>query len=805
LESLLQDIRYGFRVLLKSPVFTIAAILCLGLGIGANAAIFSFVYGIAIRPLPFDDSHRLLYLNENSPARGYSRLSISYADFADWREQQATFENISIYSGWSLTLTGDGEPERISGTRVSHELLETLRVRPLHGRGFIPEEEMEGGARVVIIGHALWKNRYGSDSTLVGRTLILSGEPHTVVGVAPDGFTFPEFSQFWVPIRQSRTESRGNHSFRGVGRLNRGVSQEEARTELNTIAARLAEEYPETNSDVGAVTAPLKEEFVGDYRAAALIFYGVVCFVLLLACANVANLMLARAAARRREVAVRTSVGATRGRVVRQLLVESIVLSLFGGALGIGLGRVGRDLILAGIPVDIPYYIGYEMNMPVVLSMVGITVLCGILFGLAPAIESSNPHLVRTLQAGSGRTSDGVRKSLFRSALVAFEVGLALVVLVGAGLMMKSFLTLRTAEPGFDQENILTMRVSLPASDYSSGRAQWRFFEDAIQRIESIPGVVGATAAWNLPMSGYNWGISYYVEDTEPPPPGQYPVASHHIIKPGYFEILGIPLLQGRDFDERDVQEGSVPVAIVNETFVERYWPDENPLGKRFIYGTTPSEDNPWMEVIGVAGDARYAGLNVDIREGFYRTDGQYSNTSMALAVKTARDPLEMADVVRQAVWAIDPNLPASQVMTMERLAQERHWEPTLYSWMFGIFSLIALVLAAVGVYGVVSYSVAQRTREFGIRMALGAGSGRVVGLVVRQGMLLTAIGLVGGILVALALMRFLQSIMFGINPTDPGVYTITALAMAAVAILAAYLPARRATHVDPVIALRNE
>ena len=805
MDTLLQDIRFGIRMLLKSPLFTVAAVLCLGLGIGANAAIFSFVYGIVIRPLPFDESNRLVYMNENSPSRGFSRMSISYPDFVDWREQNTTFEGIALHRGWSFTLTGDGEPERISGALASHELLDVLRVQPIYGRGFLPGEEVEGGPRVVLIGYALWKNRFGADPALVGRSITLNGEPYTVIGIAPEGFWFPYVQQLWAPLQLSPTEGRGDRSYQAVGRLREGVTLEEARAEMGTIAARLAGQYPGSNSDVGVSAVPLKREFIGDSREAALIFYGVVTFILLLACANVANLMLARATARQREIAIRTSLGAARGRIARQLLTESVVLSLAGGVLGLGLGRVGRDLILAGIPVELPYFIGYEMNAPVVLTIVAITVLSGILFGLAPAIGSSNPDLVRTLQEGSGRTSGGVKRGFFRSFLVALEVGLALVVLVGAGLMMKSFLAMRTIEKGFDAEKILTMRISLPDAGYDTGAKRRLFYEEAVERIRAVPGVERASAISGLPLSGYNWGASFYAEGMEPPPPGQNPIANHRIVLPGYFETLGIPLLQGRDFDERDAREGAVPTVIVNETFANRYWPGENPLGKRLAYGSGPSEENPWMEVVGVAGDVRHYGLNSEIREGFYRPHGQYPVGSLALAVKTRGDPLDLVDAVRRQIWTIDPDLPPYQIQTMERVVQQRNWEPTLYSWMFGIFSLIALVLAALGVYGVVAYSVAQRTREFGIRMALGAGSGRVVGMVVRQGGLLAAIGLVAGVAASLGLMRFLQSIMFGINPTDPAIYAVTAATMAAVAMVASYLPARRATHIDPVIALRQE
>ncbi len=804
MESFISDIRFGFRMLIKSPVFTIAAVLCLGLGIGANAAIFAFLYGIVISPLPFEDSNRLIMIREYAAERGFN-MSVSYPDFIDWRQQQQVFEEILAVGGTSRTLLGEGEPERIQGARISHTMHDVLRVQPIVGRGITEEDDSEGAPGVVLIGHGLWERRFGSDPALVGTAISLSGEPFTVIGIMPRGFTFPETARFWVPLRLNPVNNRGNHSFRAVGRLKQRVSMEQALVEMESIAARLAQEYPGTNGDVGVRLRSLKEDYIGDTREPVWIFYAVVCFILLLACANVANLMLARAAARQQEIAIRSSIGAGRARIARQLITEAVLLSLVGGGLGMFLGRVGRDLVASGIPVDLPFYIRFDMNLPVILSMIGITVLCGILFGLAPAIEATRPNLVRVLQAGSGRTSDGVHKSWFRSFLVALEVGLALVVLVGAGLMMKSFMAMRAVEPGIDPENMLTMRIVVPGAEYDTPEKRIRLFDDAIQRVRSIPGVVSASAVSGLPMSGYNWGNSYYVEGTEPPAEGRWPIANHRIILPGYFQTMGIQLLQGRDFNERDSMEGARQAVIVNQAFVERWWPDENPLGKRISYSSEPDEDNPWMEVVGVVTGVRHYGLDSDISIGIYRPHGQWGNSDMSLAVKTQSDPLSYVEAVRREIWSIDPKLPPYGIRTMKRVIHEGNWEAPLYSWLFAAFSLVALVLAAVGVYGVVSYSVAQRTREFGIRMALGADRSRVIGLVVRQGALLTAFGLIGGLAVALALMHFLQSIMFGINPTDPAVYAVTAGAMAGVAILASYMPARRATRVNPVKALQME
>ncbi len=804
MNSLIGDIRFGFRVLVKSPLFTVSAVLCLGLGIGANAAMFTFFYAILIDPLPFEESSRLVDIMETLTANGQRRISVSYPDYVDWSERNHVFSSMAAYDWSNFTLTGGGDPERLQGAEVSHNLLDVLRVQPQMGRGFNPEDDVPGAPGTVLLSRGLWQRRFGADPAVLGQILTLQGEPYTVIGIMPEDFAFPAFAQLWVPFRLSHTENRGRHSDHVVGRLKRGISLERARTDMEAITTRLTEEYPDTNRDIGVSLRSLKKSVMEDTGTAVSIFLGVVVFILLLACANVANLLLARAAVREKEVAVRATLGAGRLRIVRQLLTESILLALMGGSLGLLLGRIGRDLIVGYIPVQIPSYFRFEMNAWVILILIGITTLSGVLFGIAPALASTRSNLTEVLGEGSGRTSGGSRMSLFRSFLVVLEICLALVVLTGAGLMMKGFLILKSVEPGFEPENVLTVRVLLPEERYEEDQERIAFYRDALDRVKALPGVLSAAAINTLPTGRSSGGTGFQVEGTESPPTNQRPTANLSIITPGYFETMDIPLLRGRYFTDRDVAAGAPSVVIVNETFAERYWPDEDPLGKRISTTGDPAESD-WIEVVGVTGDVRHYGLDSPVRVGIYRPYTQYVAYSLSLVISTVSGPLDMVEPVRRAVWGVDPDLPLYQIRSMEQVIREDNFEQPLYTWLFGIFSVIALVLASVGVYGVVAYSVEQRTREFGIRMALGAEGRDVVRLVVGKGALLAVIGLGAGLAVAFLTMRFLGSILYGVSHDDPTVYGMATAAMAVVAVLASYLPARRATRVDPLDALRYE
>jgi putative ABC transport system permease protein len=803
METLLQDIRYALRTLKHTPAFTTFVVLVMAVGIGTNAALFSFLHGTLVNPLGLKAPDRLIDVNEYAAERGRI-MSVSYPDFVTWRSQNRSFEEMAAYTQTTFTLSRDGEPERITGAAVSWSLTGVLGVPPVLGRGFLEEEDRPGAAGAVLLGHELWQRRFGSDPAVLGRHLTIDGEAVTVVGIMPPGFRFPVSGDLWMPLRQDLSTGRGAHNLAVAGRLAPGVTLEGASADMSAVAADLAEHFPDSNGDVTVRLIPLEEEYLGGTRRSILIFYVVVSFILALACANVANLMLARAAARKREVAVRTSIGAGRLRIARMLVTECVLLALAGGAIGLLLGRIGRDLVLRLIPVELPYFVRFEMNLPVIIWLTGIAALCGVLFGLAPVIESARLDPASTLHGGGGQATGGRRRGRFRSFLVGFEVATALVILVGAGLMLKSVVKLRSVEPGFDPERVLTMRLSLPRAEYPGAEQRTAFYRELLAGIRSLPGVATASAAYNPPMGGYNWGSSYYIEGTEIPQAGQYPVTSHGIVFPGLFRTLGIPLLQGRDFDERDDAPGQ-PVAIVSRRFAELNWPGEDPLGRRLRYGVRPSGDDPWLEVVGVVEDIRQYELGSDPSHAIYRPYAQYAVDDLCLLVKTESEPLAMSDVVRRKIWELDPNLPPYLIRTMEQVVRDANWEGPVYAWLFNVFSLIALLLAAAGVYAVIAYSVVQRTRELGIRLALGASPGLVVRSVVGQGIRLAVIGLAVGLAVALALMRFLAGLLYGVEPFDLPVYALTILVMGAVAILATWLPARRTIRIDPVVALRAE
>ncbi len=803
MEGLLQDIRFGLRMLRKAPLFSLAAGLCIAIGIGANASIFSFLYGILAHPLPFPEPDRLLFIREFQTARG-SNFSTSWPDFVDWRAQSRTFDGLLAHTYSSFTITGsEGEPIRVSGALVSRDFTSVLRIAPIQGRGFLPEEEGPDAPAVVLVGYGLWQGRYGGAADLVGRVITVDGEPTTVVGIMPRDFRFPEDGDLWIPIRRSLTENRGQHFLLVIGRMQAAVDQEAAQADLARVAAVLAEQYPDTNTNITARVQNLTDRYLAGTREYIVILYVVVTLVLLLACANVANLMLTRAAARQQEMAVRSSLGAGRGRIARMLMVESIVLGLAGGAVGIILGRIGHELVLTGVTVEIPYYMDFDWKPMVVVLLALIAVVSGVLFGLAPAVATLRSDPVRVLQGGDGRTVGGRRRNLFRSFLAALQVGLALVVLVAAGLMSKSFIQLRTVEPGFEPENVLTLGLELPGRTYPEDERQTAFWLELQRRVAALPGVLQVSAAQSLPMSYSTWSNSYRVEGTESVP-GQRPNAIYQTILPGYFATLGIPLVRGREFNDQDMFPNAPQTVIVSRHLAEQWWPDEDPIGKRINYGGDPERD-PWQEVIGVAEDIRWDPRSQETESHMYRPFALATTTYMYLIVKARSDPLTLVDGIRQEVRGLDPDLPVARVRTMHRVMSEANWETPLFTWLFGVFSVLSLILAAIGVYGVIAYSVEQRRREFGVRMALGASPGRVLRGVVGQGGRLALFGLLGGLAAAFGSMRFAASMFYGVEPTDPVIYTTMALAMAAVALVATWLPARRATRVDPVSALRQE
>ncbi|HEV3469193.1 MAG TPA: ABC transporter permease [Pyrinomonadaceae bacterium] len=806
MRTLLLDARHALRTLVKSPGFTAVAVLALALGIGANTAIFSVINSVLLRPLPYREPDRLVFVMENFQQQD---SAVSFPNFADWREQNRVFEELAASRLTSFNLTGAGEAERLQGRMVTANFFEALGVEPAAGRDFTPEEDRPGGEAVAVLSHGFWQRRLGGDPKVVGRQLLLNGRSHTVVGVAPAGFEFYTPVEVFVPLgswtHQAMGE-RGSHpSIYAVGRLKEGVTLEQARAEMDAIMERLAEQYPTTNQGHGATLIPVYENVVGGVRPALMILLGAVAFVLLIACANVANLLLARSSGRRKELAVRAALGATRGRIVRQLLVESVLLALLGGAAGLLLALWGTDLLTSMIPDAVPRPLETGVNARVLGFTLLASLLTGVIFGSVPALQASNPDLNDALREGT-RGSTG-RRSRLRNAFVVSEVALALVLLVGAGLMVKSFAEVQKVEPGFDPQKLLTAQLSLSAEKYPGPKAV-AFLEEVRQRIGALPGVESAAFSNGLPI--YGAGITSFLIEGQPrPAPGGEPTAVEYVTTPGYFRTMGIPLLKGRYLDERDTRQGQM-VALVDEDFARRFFPGEDPLGKRVKL----FREYPAAEIVGVVGHVKHFGLDAaaPFQAQFYFALAQlpddYINRmtgGISLVVRTKGDPAGAAADVRREVFAVDKEQPVYQARTMEDLISESLALRRFSMSLLALFAAVAALLAAVGIYGVMSYSVSQHTRELGIRMALGAEARDMLWLVIRQGMGLALVGVGLGLAGALALTRVMSSLLYGVTATDPATFAAVTALLTAAALLACYVPARRATKVDPMEALRYE
>jgi putative ABC transport system permease protein len=805
MDKLFQDIRYGLRALLNKPAFTIVAVLALALGIGANTAIFSVVNSVLLRPLPYPDSERLVMVWEERSSLGFPSDTPAPANFFDWREQQSVFEDMAAIANRTINLTGTGEPEKIEAQRVSASFFPLVGVAPMRGRMFLPEDDRPESSRVVIIGHALWQRRFGGDEGLLNQTILLDGQPHTVVGIMPPDFDFPERNQMWVPIAFSQDEAsrRGSHYLLVVARLKQGISLAQAQTEMSAIAARLEQQYPATNTALGAKVVPIQEELVGNLRPALLILLGAVALVLLIACANVANLLLARAASRQKEIAIRSALGANRSRLVRQFLTESMLLSIMGGAAGLLLAFVGVKSLTALIPPEL--FRGREIFIDawVLGFTIALSLLTGVIFGLAPAIQSAKINLNETLKEGGKGAGATVRPRL-RSALVIAEISLALVLLVGAGLLINSFLRLSNVEPGFKPENLLTVEVVPQQNKYDTVEKRAAFYSEMLERIGALAGVESAGVITNLPLTFKGNNASFTVEGRPEPPPDQVPIAATRAISPDYLRTMSIQLMSGRGFTRQDINDRA-EVAIISETMARTYWPGEEAVGKRIKIGRYNST-SPWVTIIGVAANVRQFELETETRPLLYLPYTQVGYFAPRhLVVKTAGEPLGFVAAVREAVWSVDRDQPVSNVSTMETIVSESLAGRRLTMLLLGIFAGLALLLAAVGIYGVISYAVAQRTHEIGIRMALGASSRKVLGLVVGDSLKLIAIGVGLGLAAAFFLTRYMRSLLYGVSETDPVTFAVIPVLLAAVALAASYIPARRATRVDPMVALRHE
>jgi putative ABC transport system permease protein len=804
LDTLWKDIRFGLRTLAKNPGTTLAALIALALGIGANSAIFSVVSGVLLNPLPYPEPDRLTVVMMKNPTAGFPRFSVSLADFEDLRRQNRSFQGLVAYAGRRFNLTGSDRPEALRGAGVSADFFHTLKMEPALGRGFRPEEDRLGGERVAVLSDGLWRRRFGADPGIVGRTLMLDGEPRTVVGVAPPGTGLPLRGEIWVPLAANPAEeSRGAHHLTVLGRLKPGVTLARARTELAQIAARLERQYPDSNAGWGTVVLPLGEFAVEEVRASLLILLVFVSFVLLIACADVANLLLARVAAREREIALRAALGASRARLVRQVLTETLILFLAGGALGLLLAGWGTRALIALDPDGIPRAQEVHLDGRVLLFTLAVSLGTGLLFGLIPALTGAGRRLSESLKEGGRGMAGGVRGRLVRNFLVLAQVALTLVLLLGAGLLIQSFARLQAVDPGFRPAGAIAAQLALPPAKYGKPERQIAFYRGLLERVRALPGVEQAGLIYPLPLGDSDLVFAFSVAGRPAPPPNAVPNANARTASPGAFQALGIPLRRGRLFDERDTPSG-MPVVVVNETMASRVWPGENPLGKRIAFGDPKDPKLQWSTVVGVVGDVRHEALGKEAGSEVYLPQFQQPIPYAVLVVRGGGDPARLAAPVREAVKSLDPDLPVDKVTTLRDVVAASLAQSRFKAVLLALFAGLALVLAVVGVYGVVSYSVAQRTHEIGVRMALGAGRDSVLLLVVRQGMTQVLIGLALGLAGAWYASRLLAGEIYGLSVTDPLTFVAMPLALGLVALAANYFPARRATQVDPLVALRR-
>jgi putative ABC transport system permease protein len=812
METLLKDLRYAIRVFTKNPAFTAVAVLALAIGIGANTAIFSVVNAILLRSLPYTDPERLVMVWMNNTRISVDEDWHSYPNYMDYKEQNQTFEDIAVFNDRRFNLTGGGgDPERVIAAWSTANLFPLLGVEAARGRTYAAEEEEPGRDLVVVLGHGLWQRRYGGDPDIIGQSIELNGTQRTVIGVMPQDFRFPsKETELWVPLSGSPQIKAQRQAFwlKAIGRLKPGVTMEQARADMTGIADRLQQDY-NSMGGYGVNLVPLHNQIVGAVlRSMLLLLAGAVAFVLLIACVNVANLMLARAAAREREIAIRTALGAGRWRLVRQLLTESMLLSLVGGMVGLLLAIWGLDVLIALSPKDIPRLEQISIDRTVLLFTLGVSVLTGLIFGIVPALQASRPDLNESLKEGGRGSSGGPSGRRIRNGLVVVEIALSLVLLVGAGLMIKSFLRLQDVNLGFNPDNLLMARVQLSGNDYREAPRRAAFFQEALRRIESLPGVESTAAVSTIFLTKTPNSTIFTIEGRPPFAANEAVEVPLDAVTPNYFKVMGIRLVSGREFTEADAGEQTNQVAIINETMANRFWPNEDPLGKRFKYGSEDSEDT-WKTIVGVVGDVRRTGFDSEVRPETFLPHGQAPFSEMTLVVRASSNPSGLAGPLRSEIWAIDKNRAIYDIKTMDQQLSEMVAQRRLNMLLFTILAAVALVLAAVGIYGVVSYSVSERTHEIGIRIALGAKGSDILKMVVGQSMMLALIGVGIGIVVALAvaftLTRAMHGLLYEVSATDPVTFAVISVVLALVVLAACYVPARRATRVDPMVALRYE
>jgi len=782
----------------QSKGFTTLAVITIAIGIAANVTIFTTVNAVLLKSLPYSNPEQLISIDEDMPEQMAESIQVSYQNYLDWKKSIRSIQDIGVFSERDIAVVTPEGSERISGAQISPNMFPILGVVPALGRNFLEEEGPPAQPSVVLISDALWRRRFASDPNILGTSLKVNGVMASIVGVMPPRFRFPETADIWVPVEGR--EARGSHYLNAIGRMAPAVRLPQARAEMVAIQQQLAIAHPLANGKIGVRVIALREKASGDSGPLLWAMLGAVAFVLLIAVANVANLLLSRSTVRQREMAIRSALGAGQRRIIRQLLTESMLLSLVGGALGTLSSMWAVDIIATLIPEELPFYMQFDMDLRVIAFALGVTGLTGILFGLAPALASSRPNLNETLKETSPQSSIG-RRRLAHNALITVEVALALVLLIASGLMIQSFLFIRRVPPGFDRSNVLAMDISLPQVKYADAASRIPFHKQAIERLSGIPGVEVASGTSNLPLGGRADGQGFTVQGA--PPSDQVPIANEQFVIPGYFRAMRIPITRGRDFTEADNMNAE-KVIIVDETMVRRYWPNEDPIGKRLKFGG-PQSKQPWNTIIGVVGGIRHYGLKELGPVTFYVNYEQNNAPYMTYVVRTSGLPENIAGAAREVIRAIDAEQPIYNIRTMEEVVRTSFWEDRFFSQLFAVFSAIALALAGVGIYGVVSYASNQRAHEIGIRMALGARDNDVLRLVVGQGLTPVVLGIGIGIVAALIITNLLADIFYGVNPSDPATFVTIPLLLLAVASAASYLPARRATRVDPVIALRHE
>lgn len=811
MTALLQDIRFAARLLMRRPGFTVIAILSLALGIGANTAIFSVIDAVLLRPLPYVQPDRLVSLYETAPQMAFS--SVSAPSYRDWQEQNHAFSQLAAYVLTDMNLQGVASPERLETVRATANLFNTLGTRPLLGRTFVTGEDRPNASHVVVLSEGLWHRQFGGDPRLVGRAITLGGDPYTVIGIVPSRFRFPASAttDIWIPlqIEPQLTAQRDSRSLHVIGRLRPGIELPAAISQLHQIAARLAQQYPKEQTGRSVLAVPLRQDITGDIRPALFVLLGAAGLVLLIACANVANLLLARAVDRHREVAIRLAVGARRTRLIRQFLTESVLLSLLGAVVGLALAYAGTPTLTRLAGSSIPFADNVRFDPQVFALLLLVALLTGVIFGLVPAFQATRVDLQTDLKEGASKGSAGIGRRHFRSMLVIAETALALVLLVGAGLLMRAFAQLENADSGMMTRNVLTMHVPAPSQQHDTA-VSIRLFQPVLQRIKAIPGVraVGLTSALPLQES-HNFG-RLTIEGRPPDKSGERPIAEQRVVSPGYFRALGIRVIRGRDFTDRDAgaasnsgvrAAGAAPaVVLINQALARTYFPNGDPIGRRIKLG-----ESSWAPIVGVVGDVRESGMDTPSAPTMYLSYLQFPYNEMTLVISTSVPPTSITAAVRAAIHSVDPNQPVYGVETMDQVVSESISDRQFYLSLLGTFAVIAFALAIAGIYGVMSYAVTQRTREIGIRMALGARASSVRHLVVREGMVLVIAGIACGAVMSLLLTRLLSSLLYGVSSTDPVTFISVAILLAAVALVASYVPARRAAAVDPTISLRYE